>query len=66
MYKRDKYVVKSNKQIAKLVYEMILEGDTQYITKPGQFINIELNGFLKKKKWVKPPLFFWFKSKKFT
>ena len=45
MYKRDKYVVKSNKQIAKLVYEMILEGDTQYITKPGQFINIELNGF---------------------
>lgn len=45
MYKKDKYKVISNKKIANLVYEMILEGDTKYITVPGQFINIELEGF---------------------
>ena len=45
MYKRDKYKIKSNKNIAKNVYEMILEGDTSYIVRPGQFINIELDGF---------------------
>lgn len=45
MYKKNKYVIKSNKKIADLVYEMILEGDTQYITNAGQFINIELEGF---------------------
>lgn len=45
MYKRDKYKVISNKQIAKNIYEMILEGDTKYIVRPGQFINIELDGF---------------------
>lgn len=45
MYKRDKYKIKSNKKIAKNVYEMILEGDTTYIVRPGQFINIELDGF---------------------
>lgn len=44
MYKRDKYKIKSNQQIAKNVYEMILEGDTTYIVRPGQFINIELDG----------------------
>lgn len=44
MYKRDKYKIKSNKKIAKNVYEMILEGDTTYIVRPGQFINIELEG----------------------
>ena len=45
MYKRDKYKIKSNKMIAKNVYEMILEGDTTYIVRAGQFINIELDGF---------------------
>lgn len=44
MYKRDKYKIKSNKKIATNVYEMILEGDTTYIIRPGQFINIELDG----------------------
>ena len=44
MYKRDKYKIKTNKKIAKNVYEMILEGDTTYIVRPGQFINIELEG----------------------
>lgn len=45
MYKRAKYTIKSNKKIAKNVYEMVLQGDTTYITRPGQFINIELDGF---------------------
>lgn len=45
MYKKGIYTIKSNKQIAKQVYEMILEGDTSYISSPGQFINIELDGF---------------------
>lgn len=44
MYKRDKYKIKSNTKIAKNVYEMVLEGDTTYIVRPGQFINIELEG----------------------
>lgn len=42
MYKENNYKVLSNKKIAKDVYKMILEGDTQYITAPGQFINIKL------------------------
>ena len=33
----------SNKKIAKDVYEMVLEGDTQGIA-PGQFVNIKLEG----------------------
>ena len=45
MYKKDLYTIKSNRRIAKQVFEMILEGDTSYITNPGQFINIELEGF---------------------
>ena len=45
MYKRNKYKIKENINIAKNVYKMILEGDTSYIKRPGQFINIELDGF---------------------
>lgn len=45
MYKRDKYKIKENTNIAKSIYKMVLEGDTQYIIRPGQFINIELDGF---------------------
>ena len=44
MYKRNIYEIKSNTKISKDVYEMTLEGDTEYITKPGQFINIEIEG----------------------
>ena len=44
MYKQNIYKIISNKKIAKDVFEMILEGDTQYITAPGQFINIQLDG----------------------
>ena len=39
------YKITSNKNIANKVYEMILEGDTSCIVAPGQFINIELDGF---------------------
>ncbi|MCM1114887.1 MAG: dihydroorotate dehydrogenase electron transfer subunit [Clostridium sp.] len=44
MYKQNIYKILSNEKIAKDVYKMVLEGDTQYITAPGQFINIKLEG----------------------
>ena len=39
------FTVKSNGNIAKDIYKMVLEGDTSAITAPGQFINIALDGF---------------------
>ncbi len=36
--------VKENKNIAKNVYRMILEGDMSAITAPGQFVNLKLEG----------------------
>lgn len=39
------FTVKSNENIAKDIYKMVLEGDTAAITAPGQFINIALDGF---------------------
>lgn len=44
MYKRNRYKVLSNRPLTADVWEMKLEGDTQYITVPGQFVNIELAG----------------------
>lgn len=44
MYKQDKYEVIENKALTKDVFKMILKGDTQYITAPGQFINIAIEG----------------------
>ncbi len=44
MYKQNNYKILSNIPLTKDVYKMILEGDTQYITAPGQFINIALDG----------------------
>ncbi|MBR2976438.1 MAG: dihydroorotate dehydrogenase electron transfer subunit [Alistipes sp.] len=44
MYKKGIYTVKSNTPLTPVVYRMVLEGDTQYITRSGQFINIELSG----------------------
>ena len=44
MYKRDIYTILSNEPLTSAVYRMVLEGDTQYITRSGQFINIELEG----------------------
>lgn len=36
------FTVKSQRQLCRAVYEMILEGDTSKITKPGQFVEIKL------------------------
>ena len=44
MYKKDIYTVISNTPLTKEVYRMVLEGDTEWITRPGQFVNIELEG----------------------
>ena len=42
MYKQNKYKILSNEPLTKDVYKMVL--DTEYITTPGQFINIALDG----------------------
>lgn len=39
------FTLTSNINIAKNVYKAVLEGDTSEITRPGQFINIALDGF---------------------
>ncbi|MBR4028413.1 MAG: dihydroorotate dehydrogenase electron transfer subunit [Alistipes sp.] len=44
MYKKGIYTILSNEPLTPAVYRMVLEGDTQYITRSGQFINIELEG----------------------
>lgn len=44
MYKQNKYEIIENVNIAKDVFKMIIKGDTQYITAPGQFVNIQLEG----------------------
>ncbi|MBQ2247911.1 MAG: dihydroorotate dehydrogenase electron transfer subunit [Tidjanibacter sp.] len=44
MYKRDKYRVVSNQPLTAKTMLMVLEGDTQYITTAGQFVNIAVEG----------------------
>ena len=44
MYKRATYRIRSNEPLTETVYRMVVEGDTQYLTAPGQFVNIELPG----------------------
>lgn len=39
------YTILSQRNIAKNTYEMILSGDTSAFTRPGQFLNIQLDGF---------------------
>ena len=39
------FTLKSNKKIAKNTYEWTLLGDISDITRPGQFVNIKLDGF---------------------
>lgn len=43
--KQSVFTIESNKKIAKDVYLMVLSGDTSDITAPGQFVNIQLEGF---------------------
>lgn len=38
------YTVLSNEKIADSIYLMVLDGDTSAFTKPGQFLNIKLDG----------------------
>ena len=38
------FKIKDNKKIAKNVFEIKLEGNTDAITKSGQFVNIQLDG----------------------
>lgn len=39
------FTVTENRKIASSVFEMTLSGDTSAITAPGQFVNIQLDGF---------------------
>lgn len=44
MYKKGIYTILSNEPLTDSVWRMVLEGDTEWITRPGQFVNIELQG----------------------
>ncbi len=44
MYKRDLYKVVSNEKISAKTVKMVLEGDTRYITRSGQFVNVAVEG----------------------
>ncbi len=44
MYKKGKYIIESNEALTQSIYKMTLSGDTQYITAPGQFVNIAIEG----------------------
>ena len=44
MIKDEIFTIKSNRPLNALVYEMVLLGDTSLITRPGQFIDIEIAG----------------------
>ena len=44
MYKNAIYTIQKNEPLTPLVWRMVLEGDTEWITRPGQFVNIALAG----------------------
>lgn len=44
MYKRAIYAIEGNEPLTAAVWRMVLRGDTQWITRPGQFVNIALTG----------------------
>lgn len=44
MYKNGIYTILSNEPLTVSVRRMVLKGDTQWITAPGQFVNIALDG----------------------
>jgi len=43
--KKGLFKIRENQMLTTDVYRMVLEGDTSAITAPGQFVNIELEGF---------------------
>ena len=44
MYKKGIYRLLANEPLTTAVRRMVLEGDTQWIVRPGQFVNIALEG----------------------
>ena len=44
MYKKGIYKIVENKPLTSDVWRMVLEGETRWIVRPGQFVNIELDG----------------------
>ena len=44
MIKDELFTIVSNRPLNALVYEMVLSGDTSLIARPGQFIDIEIEG----------------------
>ena len=44
MYKRAIYTIAENEPLTASVWRMVLRGDTRWITRSGQFVNIELEG----------------------
>lgn len=44
MYKKDNYKILSNTQLTRRSWLMVLEGDTRYLTAPGQFVNVAVDG----------------------
>ncbi|MDE7005403.1 MAG: dihydroorotate dehydrogenase electron transfer subunit, partial [Alistipes sp.] len=44
MYKQGIYTVLTNEPLTASVHRMRLGGDTQWIVRPGQFVNIALEG----------------------
>lgn len=44
MYKKGIYEIASNEPLTDSVWRMVLTGDTQYLTAPGQFVNIAVEG----------------------
>lgn len=44
MYKKGTYRIVENRPLTPNVYRITIEGDTQWITRPGQFVNIEIEG----------------------
>lgn len=45
MYKKGTYRIVENRPLTSNVYRMQVKGDTQWIVRPGQFVNIEIEGF---------------------
>ena len=42
MYKKGIYKILANEPLTASVWRMVLEGDTEWIVRPGQFVNIAL------------------------
>ena len=44
MYKKGIYEIERNEPLTENVWRMVIVGDTQYLTAPGQFVNIAIEG----------------------